>query len=865
MVIRKYISVFISCFFVVFILLSVCNVGSCQKPPIDTNAYKRWTVLKSPYLASNGRFYKYVEYNDVLKRASIFIKAVKGNWTLALPDGQLEFAANDNYAVFKRGDSLTVYKLGGDIFRQIRYSYSWIPSFNNCRYLLYQPIERPQDLIVLDLERKIERRFDNVGKVRDGKTLSNNSGIVLRAVINDSTQLKYIDLKEKVLFQVSREKRVSSYWVNPSLASEIVYMAGDGNGSDNIYVYETNNRTSRLVRAGNTGTSTTVGIVIDGFNDENQLSVRIDSSNVKHQVYKNPIMADVDIWSYKDDDDKLPGSAKARFDRFSKPLLLSLRDGLLYPDVKNDEIMSFIEANASLDSLVIYAISPQKKYILFRQNDDYWSYEVGSKIRRNLTEAIDNDFFGNEEKDDDFFFPQGGFVAWDANEDAVFVKDEFDVWKLSMKGAFEPINITNGYGRRNKRIFYLVSNISLDNRTPIVESNKGMLFSVFDTKDKKNGFYSKPNLNSASEPDSLILDNAMYWVPIAPLSFTGLSMTDYKPQKAKDANLYLVAKSTSQRSLNFFLTRDFRSFTTLTDNGPEKDYNWLTTELISWYNNEGKRLQGIVFKPEDFDSTRKYPVIFYYYRKGSMLLNEYLEPRECPGCIIDIPTYVSNGYLVVVPDIHFKKGEPGESALSAVESVARFVATRPYVNPRRMGIQGCSFSGFTTNYIVTHSDLFAAACSASGLFDFISGYNSFNAGEPKQSQFEKGPYQIGATLWDNPRAYINNSAIFSASNLTTPFLMMHTTADGLVPMFNAMEFFLAARRLGKKTWMLQYGNGQDHVLEGQEGKDFNIRMRQFFDYYLKDTYPPKWMTVGRPFMLKNIDDGLGLDSSGTQP
>jgi dipeptidyl aminopeptidase/acylaminoacyl peptidase len=308
--------------------------------------------------------------------------------------------------------------------------------------------------------------------------------------------------------------------------------------------------------------------------------------------------------------------------------------------------------------------------------------------------------------------------------------------------------------------------------------------------------------------------------------------------------VYLVARSTATESVNYFVTTDFIKFKRLTYNFPEKSYNWLSTELVKWTTPEGKQLDGILYKPEDFDPRKKYPVIFYFYRKASSNLNSYMLPLECPGCIIDIPSYVSNGYLVFTPDIYFIKGKTGQSALSAISSAVSKLKELFYVNGSKIGIQGCSFSGFTTNYILTHSTLFAAACSASGLTDLISGYNSINSGLIKQSQFESGAYQIGGTLWEVPQNYIENTPVLFTNRLTTPLLMMHTTADVSIPFSNALELFLAAKRLGKKVWMLQYGGGNSHTLEGIEGRDFMLRMKQFFDFYLKDSLPPKWMLYG---------------------
>jgi dipeptidyl aminopeptidase/acylaminoacyl peptidase len=163
-----------------------------------------------------------------------------------------------------------------------------------------------------------------------------------------------------------------------------------------------------------------------------------------------------------------------------------------------------------------------------------------------------------------------------------------------------------------------------------------------------------------------------------------------------------------------------------------------------------------------------------------------------------------------------------------------------------MGIQGCSFGGIQTNYLVTHTNIFAAAYTASGVADFISHYGSLaSGGESVQGVYELGQMRMGASLWQIPELYIKNSPIFEVDKVTTPLLIMHTTNDGICSFANAMEFFTGLRRLGKKVWLLQY-NECDHGLWGKSADDLNNRLTQFFDHYLKSAPSPNWMIQGKP-------------------
>jgi dipeptidyl aminopeptidase/acylaminoacyl peptidase len=283
--------------------------------------------------------------------------------------------------------------------------------------------------------------------------------------------------------------------------------------------------------------------------------------------------------------------------------------------------------------------------------------------------------------------------------------------------------------------------------------------------------------------------------------------------------------------------------------------------------------RGILYKPENFDPTKKYPVLINFYEIISDGLNAYIEPEPVSsGCVINVPTYVSNGYLVFKPDIYQKVGSPGKAAADAVLSGAKHLQTLPYVNGEKMGIQGCSFGGFETNYLVTRSSMFAAACTAAGASNFVGNYGDIhgqNREQPRgatsqQGIFETGQYRIGKNIWEGLDLYIEHSAVLRADKITTPMLIMHTNIDGAVPFAQAVDFFTALRRLGKTAWMLEYEDG-NHGVHGLSADDFGIRMGQFFDYYLKDALPPKWMTQGVPAAMKGIDSGLQLDTSGRKP
>ncbi len=192
---------------------------------------------------------------------------------------------------------------------------------------------------------------------------------------------------------------------------------------------------------------------------------------------------------------------------------------------------------------------------------------------------------------------------------------------------------------------------------------------------------------------------------------------------------WLLIKQKANESPNFYTTDNFVKFKRITDIQPQKRYNWINTELVSFSQLDGIPSQGILFKPENLDSSLAYPIIFNYYEKNSYGLN-YSRFPEFAMNQINIPWFVSNGYLVFVPDIYFRKGNQGVSAYNSVLGAVEFLSVRRYIDKSRMALVGQSFAGYETNYIVTHSPIFSAALSSSGVSNIIDLYNGFVGSNP---------------------------------------------------------------------------------------------------------------------------------------
>lgn len=485
--------------------------------------------------------------------------------------------------------------------------------------------------------------------------------------------------------------------------------------------------------------------------------------------------------------------------------------------------------------------SPGGKYVYWYEPDtkNYFTWNPATGATKNISDKIKEPLYDVENDVPDYPRPSG-ITGWTANDQYFLINDVFDIWQTDPNGIEQPKNITNGFGKKNKTE---LNYVNLDREKRFINADEIILLRTQDKTTKYGGFYSK-KVNQISDP---VLYTA------GPYSFGN-------PVKAKDAEQYIVQRSDISRN-EMYISSDLKNLTQLTDlAAQQKEYNWLTAELVKWNMFDGKLSEGLLFKPENFDPKKKYPVIFYFYERNADGLYAYRGPAPSASTV-NIAYFVSNGYLVFDPNIYYKDGEPGNSAYNSVVSAAKHLSKMPWVDSTRMALQGQSWGGYQIAYLITKTNMFRAAWAGAPVSNMTSAYGGirWGTGLNRQFQYEKSQSRIGATLWQRPDLYLKNSPLFSADKVTTPLVMMHNDADGAVPWYQGIEFFTALRRLNKKVWLLQY-NGEDHnLVERKNRKDLSVRLGQFFDYYLKDAKPAKWIKDGLPATDKGKDWGLGIE------
>lgn len=490
------------------------------------------------------------------------------------------------------------------------------------------------------------------------------------------------------------------------------------------------------------------------------------------------------------------------------------------------------------------SLSPDSKYLVYWNEKErgWFTVDIATGINMNISSSVNFPLFDELNDLPDEPRPYG-IAGWIDDDRHILIYDRYDIWSLDIRGQEKPVNLTNSYGRKNNlRLRY----VRLDAEEEAIKRKETLYLSVFNYQNKESGYYTLKG-GQPGEPVKLIMDK---------FTFPG-SVT-----KAKKADRIIWQRASFKDSPELYLSNvNFSEIVKLSVSNPQQSgYNWITAELFEWTSFDNQKLQGILYKPEDFDPDKKYPMIVYFYERSSDGLFSYTPPAPSASRI-NTTFAASNGYLVFIPDIPYVIGYPGHSCYNAVVSgTYSLLDKNSFIDKERIGLDGQSWGGYQIAYLVTKTDLFACAYAGAAVVNMISAYGGirWETGISRMFQYEKTQSRIGGTLWEKPLHYIENSPIFEIPRINTPLLIMHNDADGAVPWYQGIEFITALRRLGKPSWMLSYNDEAHNLVKRPNRKDISIRKMQFFDHYLKGADMPYWMKYGISQVEKGKTDGYEL-------
>ncbi|MEP6762880.1 MAG: prolyl oligopeptidase family serine peptidase [Gemmatimonadaceae bacterium] len=498
-----------------------------------------------------------------------------------------------------------------------------------------------------------------------------------------------------------------------------------------------------------------------------------------------------------------------------------------------------------------YGTSPDSKWFVYIKNKQPLAYSLETGTSFVLDAAGKHTFidFEDDHASDKSLF---GIAGWSKDGKSILLNDKFDIWQVPLEANGKAVSITNNAGAAGQIVFRVARLSGGGGRggrgggggggsgfaageDDGIDMSKPLFVSAYGERSKKFGYYEA---TAGQAPKALIWEDKQVGQAV----------------KADSADRVIFTEQTFSEYPDFWVTTSkFDAPKKVTDANPIiKEYAWGSKVLFDYKNSKGKLLQGTLTLPAGYEKGKKYPMIVYHYEIMSNTHHTFSQPvyDDRP----QMSTYASNGYIVMQPDIVYEIGKPGTSALDCVLAATKKVIELGYADPKHIGLQGHSWGGYESSFIVTQTDIFAAVVTGAPLTDYISMNNLLykQTGNLNSGLLETGQGRMGenVTPYNSRELWVSQSPIEHVRNIKTPFLILQGTADGAVDWNEGLEFFNAARRNGKQVIFLSYPNEPHHLGIKENQKDFQIRMKQYFDHYLMDKPAPKWMTDGLPQLKK---------------
>lgn len=848
---------------------------SAQKKAVDESAYQTWKRINSKSLSYNG---KWMSYSTVFqdeekenKKQIIIQEAPKGKRLVLNDVNDLKFIGKKDWIQYSKNDSTLLQNLKTGV-KKLWKSRHYTNPLEGTDFLYYTRPEAVkgdfflQRLVCYNLE---SNDSVSVNNIKSSRFLRNKS-IVYTQIEKDKVYLKHgIPGGKQETVYSGKASDFGDFQLNEKENGGTFTLKGNNSSDFNlVYYFNLNTNTSHEVFNYNDITLNnpdfSISKVAYALNENSNFIQLLVNSN-KRQENTQIAKSGVEIWRSNQ------GTMERRQELLRSSKTLPSEQKFLY-DIQNKKVIKLastgefdqVSVPESINFKGVFAID-KKPYAVEvdwtfnERNDIYWIDATTGKSTKVLTGVFGNPtwnpqgsfavMYDEKQKvwtvfdnaslqfknissqipypvsDDNVDMKSAntayGIAGWLNNGNTVVLYDQFDLWAIDLTNQKKAYAITQGYGRKN--------NVELRyNETGYIgdlDQRKSINFIGFDFTNKSKGVYRLTDNNSITK----VFANPDYNVRVEAISGDNSSILFTKESYTLFPDLW-------------WGTSSFGSQQRITDINPQqKDYAWGTAKVLTWKSFDGKENQGNLYLPDNYDSKKTYPVIVHFYEKHTEDFNAYQLP-EVSTSNINIPTYLSRGYIVFQPDVHYTYGDPGNSVYNDVISGVEYLILKGITEKGKIGIQGHSFGGYETSFLLTKSDIFSCAIIGSGVSNFTANYPVMRSnGISTMFKYEADQYRMGSSMHDNLDGYIKNSPLFAAKNVKTPVLIFHNDNDRAVPYQEGQSLFFALRRLGKPALLINYKKEGHTLEEAGNKKDWTNKMQQYFDYYLKNSAKPDWM------------------------
>lgn len=841
------------------LLLSVG--GRSQEHKIDVNPqdYSKWSTVTHESIAPLGEWITYkVSYEN--SQDTVFVQHTLTGKKYTIPSAKdLKFSPDDKYFIYSLPDkSLKIHNLENDTIRSLEKVIKSTFSDRGKYLVIMQETSSGNDLILLNRNLEQIKKFGNVHSFAlsdDGKLALSLSDFVLvcdpeknfeSVVVTSNSNHKFKNLLwskfgNKLAF--SQENKLT-HTDNSHILYSYDYTANSlkklENSNEKLRGLSITSDMQTPIIMSDDGNQLFFFTAIPYTNKKKDTFVQVWDSSTKlvypaQELYGNPeSISKIAVWYTESAlvnilaTNQLPMSILTSDRKHAitysnlthEPQFDMVADVDYYiTDVKSGKRKLLLEKQSTAPFSI--GSSMTGRYIHYFRNGNWWIYDIVKDHHLNLTSKMNISF---KDVDFDEAGSSNGYKCpgWTSKDEFVILYDKYDVWLLSPNGE-QRIRITKG--RESKITFrvcdYLYNTGESQGSADFIQRNfdvsKGLLLSAF-SSDKASGYF-KWTLN-----DSL-----------HKIVYGNKKISRLQKAKKSDNYIFLEEDFETPPSIHFKSDKLPTATKLYQSNLHYSKYNWGKSELLTYKNNKGDEMQAALFYPSGFHKGKKYPMIVYIYSRLSQKIHEYNNPTMYQYIGFQPTNYTNEGYIVLMPDIKYEVGTPGKNIVDCVVSAVNNAIEKGSVDSKRIGLIGHSYGGYETGYLLTQTSIFAAAVAGSAVNDLLSSYLSLNieTGAKMDWRFESQQYRIGMSPFENLNAYLENSSITGASNISTPLLSWAGKKDMNVDWRQSVELHLALRRLKKKNTFLVYPN-QGHILTDRIAQfDLSMRIKNWFDHFLK--------------------------------
>lgn len=838
--------------FLLIIGFLIWNISAQQVT--NTKDYDTWGYIYNGDISNDGKWMFY-ESNYQSVPDTLIVLSTSGDKKYQIPEGQWgEFSKNNRwFTAFLKDSKLQIIDFKNDTIAHLNdvKKYNYTPDET---YLIIScTIKGENSLIIKDLLSGKKTSILNIEEFLI-HPVHNKIALILKS--ESSYSVNILDLKTNVLNEL--KKIDASYlknlvWSSNGVSLSFFVETKKGDSINNKIFYCNNNqcaweldfqRNSQLY-----GNYQIEGNYLDVSQNGNRVYFKViskqalitdkESENIQEwntddkwiypmRKYNNLLDEVPLMWYWEPNDDVVSSISE-----ISLPEIIKVNenhvlkyDKLAYePQYKyRGDVDMYLNNLKTGDSRLLLSkkgsnevfVSPDGNSIVFFEKEDWWVYNVRENTYINLTAGVNSYFLDINKDRDDLKKPYSSFIAWAEEKEAILIHDEYDVWKFSLNGKTRQ-RLTKG--RELKRTYRIYRDFFNPKKIDqnVVNFKQGFLLQAVD-EDMKSGYFywHSPNF-------------------IEKIVFEAAQVDELKRSSDMKYFTYRMQSYDMPPKILFYSVKNRTNTLMVESNRCKRINDWGKAEMIEYSSESGLPTKSVLIYPANYDSNKEYPLIVHVYEKQPQKLHEFSPVSWYSEVGFNPSHYALNGYFILYPFISFEIGNPGISALNDVTQSVNNISQKVKIDKNRIGLIGHSFGGYETSFIITQTDMFAAAVAGAAITDIVNFYHTINwdVGQEEMWRFESNGMRMGGSYYDLEDSYLKNSPFQQVKNISTPLLLWAGKKDLHVNYNESIRLYLALRRLKKSGKLLLFEN-EHHTVKNLENRRYLTKIiKEWFDSFCK--------------------------------